>query len=66
MDETDELSMPALMRVLAPAAVFLVVVYVPPVRSFYDAGVASLGNTFGHSVQHVVDDISTTMTTSPP
>jgi hypothetical protein len=58
--------MRALVRVLAPAVAFLAVVYVPPVRSFYDARIESLSKAFGDSVQHVVDDLPTTTTTSTP
>jgi hypothetical protein len=66
VDVADEPSMRALVRLLAPAVALLAVVYVPPVRNFYDARVASLSRAFGHSVQHVVDDLSTTTTTSTP
>jgi hypothetical protein len=65
-DVADEPSMRAVVRVLAPVFAFLAVVYVPPVRNFYDARIASLSKAFGHSVQHVVDDLSTTTTTSTP
>lgn len=65
MNDVDATSMRTLFRVLTPAAAFLAVVYVPPVRSFYDARVASISKAFGHSVQHVVDDLSSTTTSTP-
>jgi hypothetical protein len=57
--------MRSILRVVAPVVAFLAVLYVPPVRDFYDARVASLSKVFGHSVQQVVDDMSTTTTSTP-
>ena len=59
----DESSMRAGLRIVGPIVAFLGVLYVPPVRDVYDAGVASLSKAFGHSVQDVVDDLPTTTTT---